>query len=156
MRGPALLAGRGGALAAPLPPPPRRAAARLVPRGRAHLRPRATDGGGGKEPEHGRDWDAEWAAYSKGGGAPRPRGAPPAGGARGDAAAKKPPTFARRGAWNSGPQGDEIRRAESGLLDVWTSGPFFAVAGAVAVLLLVALVAGNPPPADSRCTLPWC
>jgi hypothetical protein len=152
MRGPALSAGRGGALAPP--PPPRRAAARATPRGRARVRPRAADGG--KEPEQGRDWDAEWAAYSKGGGAPRPRGAPPGGGTRGGGAAKKPPTFVRRGAWNSGPQGVEIRRAESGLLDVWTSGPFFAIAGAVAVLLLVALVAGNPPPTDSRCTLPWC
>lgn len=52
---------------------------------------------------------------------------------------------------------DAIKREESFLLNAWTSDKFQGAGVALAVLvLLVLLLAAGPPPADSRCTLPWC
>jgi len=52
---------------------------------------------------------------------------------------------------------DAIKREESFLLNAWSSDKFQGAGVALAVLvLLVLLLAAGPPPADSRCTLPWC
>lgn len=52
---------------------------------------------------------------------------------------------------------DAIKREESLLLNAWSSVSFQGVGAGVAVLVLLAvLLAAGPPPADSRCTLPWC
>uniref|UniRef100_A0A383WL55 Uncharacterized protein n=1 Tax=Tetradesmus obliquus TaxID=3088 RepID=A0A383WL55_TETOB len=52
---------------------------------------------------------------------------------------------------------DAIKREEAWLLNAWSSAPFQGVGLAAAVLVLLAiLLAAGPPPADSRCTLPWC
>jgi hypothetical protein len=52
---------------------------------------------------------------------------------------------------------DAIKREEAFLLNAWSSDKFQGLGVAVAVLvLLVTLLAAGPPPADSRCTLPWC
>lgn len=52
---------------------------------------------------------------------------------------------------------DAIKREESLLLNAWTSDKFQGTGVAIAVLvLLTLLLAAGPPPADGRCTLPWC
>lgn len=52
---------------------------------------------------------------------------------------------------------DAIKREEAFLLNAWSSDKFQGAGVALAVLvLLVLLLAAGPPPADSRCTLPWC
>jgi hypothetical protein len=52
---------------------------------------------------------------------------------------------------------DAIKREESFMLNAWTSDKFQGAGVAVAVLVLLALLlAAGPPPADTRCTLPWC
>jgi hypothetical protein len=52
---------------------------------------------------------------------------------------------------------DAIKREEAFLLNAWSSDKFQGLGVAVAVLVLLAiLLAAGPPPADSRCTLPWC
>lgn len=52
---------------------------------------------------------------------------------------------------------DDIKNAERGVLDAWTS-PTFTKAWLVVVLMtaLVFVVFIGPPPPDGRCTLPWC
>ena len=63
-----------------------------------------------------------------------------------------PPT--RSGRWNDGEAGDQIRRAEAGLLNTWAGKP---VLPALLLLGLLALaLSAGPPPVDARCTLPWC
>jgi hypothetical protein len=52
---------------------------------------------------------------------------------------------------------DAIKREEAFLLNAWSSDKFQGLGVATAVLVLLAiLLAAGPPPADSRCTLPWC
>ena len=52
---------------------------------------------------------------------------------------------------------DAIKREEAFLLNAWSSDKFQGAGVALALLvLLVLLLAAGPPPADSRCTLPWC
>ena len=63
----------------------------------------------------------------------------------------------QRGGWNDAPAGDKLRRQEARLLDAWTSERGMQLAAAGTVLLVVAmLAAAGGPPADPRCTLPWC
>ncbi len=53
--------------------------------------------------------------------------------------------------------GNEIRRQEAVLLNLWTTPAFQGGMAAVALVVLVAFVAAaGPPPVDDRCTLPWC
>ncbi|KAF8059144.1 hypothetical protein HT031_005316 [Scenedesmus sp. PABB004] len=97
----------------------------------------------------GVDWDREWSSFSSGGGGP----------ARGGVRA-----YAQRRRGGGVPVDpsakltrDAIKREESVLLNAWSSGAFQGAGAALAVLVLLGvLLAAGPPPADSRCTLPWC
>lgn len=63
----------------------------------------------------------------------------------------------QRGGWNDGATADKVRRTEARVLNAWTSERGMQAAAAGTVLLVVALlVAAGGPPADARCTLPWC
>ena len=70
---------------------------------------------------------------------------------------RAPRSFTRRPEWNSGRQREDIRRQERIGLDIWTNESFYLV-GIVAVVVLFAavLLSAGGPPADPRCTLPWC
>lgn len=59
--------------------------------------------------------------------------------------------------WNSGPVGDQLRRQERQVLEAWTQERLMqlAAAGTMALVLVLLFSAGGPP-ADPRCTLPWC
>lgn len=52
---------------------------------------------------------------------------------------------------------DAIKREEAFMLNAWSSNMFQGAGVAVAIIVLLAVVVtAGPPPADSRCTLPWC
>lgn len=63
----------------------------------------------------------------------------------------------RSGEWNTGPTADTVRRQEQQVLNVWTQERVMqlAAAGTMALVLALLFSAGGPP-ADPRCTLPWC
>lgn len=68
----------------------------------------------------------------------------------------RPPPRAS-GGWNAGPSADQMRRQERQLLDAWTQERLMQLAaGGTMALVLVLLFAAGGPPADPRCTLPWC
>lgn len=98
------------------------------------------------------DWDQEWSSFvsdrqtSSGADGAGRRGARPRTTTR--AVPVDPAARMTRNA---------IKREESLLLNAWSSGAFQGAGVAAAVLvLLVVLLGAGPPPADSRCTLPWC
>ncbi|KAI3431635.1 hypothetical protein D9Q98_004682 [Chlorella vulgaris] len=63
----------------------------------------------------------------------------------------------RSGDWNAGPSADSIRKQEMQMLNAVTNANMMQIAagGAMALVLVLLLAAGGPP-ADPRCTLPWC
>lgn len=61
------------------------------------------------------------------------------------------------GGWNDGQAASQMRRQESQLLNAWTNGVGMQLAAAGTMVLVIALlVSAGGPPADARCTLPWC